>query len=80
MPTMIQCLIFQFGTAIVRFEFTEEIARNAVGSGIARVLDDIDLALVVAHVGAMYARDTVLKRDRWGPIDVEEKEEVHDEL
>jgi hypothetical protein len=60
--------------------FTEiqEIARKAVDNEKAKVFDRIDPSLVVAHGAAMYARDTVLRRHRWGYTDVDEH--VHNEL
>jgi hypothetical protein len=55
-----------------------EIARNLVDNGQARVFDYIDPSLVVAHGAAMYARETVLRRDLWGYTNDDEEQDIHD--
>jgi molecular chaperone DnaK (HSP70) len=76
----IKAIVGVGGASSLAFTKILEIARNAVDNRKAKVFDYIDLSLVVAHGAAMYARDTVLRRDLWGYHYDDEFQYVHDEL
>lgn len=62
------------------FAEIKEIAYNAIDNGKVRVFDSIDPAVVAAHGAALYARQTVVRRDLWGYKNDQKVENLHDEL